>query len=44
MTSTGGVAPPPLYTQAELRTMCERRGGSWGGELIPDYCEFKGPG
>jgi hypothetical protein len=40
----GGVATRPLYTQAELRTMCERRGGSWRGDLIPDYCEFKGPG
>jgi len=32
---------PPTYTQAELRASCERRGGWWRGNLIPDYCEFQ---
>ncbi len=32
----------PTYTQAELRASCERRGGWWRGNLIPDYCEFQG--
>jgi hypothetical protein len=37
-----GVAYPPTYTETELRTMCERRGGWWRGDLIPGYCEFQG--
>jgi hypothetical protein len=37
-----GVVYPPTYTEEELRTTCERRGGWWRGELIPGYCEFQG--
>jgi hypothetical protein len=36
-----GVVYPPTYTQAELRAMCERRGGWWRGDLIPGYCEYQ---
>jgi hypothetical protein len=36
------VAYPPTYSQAELRAMCERRGGWWRGDLIANYCEFQG--
>ena len=35
------VAYPPTYTQAELKTICERRGGWWRGDLIPGYCEYQ---
>jgi hypothetical protein len=35
------VPYPPTYTQAELRAICERRGGWWRGNLIPDYCEYQ---
>lgn len=35
------VAYPPTYTQAELKAICERRGGWWRGDLIPDYCEYQ---
>jgi hypothetical protein len=31
----------PTYTDAELRAMCERRGGWWRGELIAGFCEFQ---
>jgi hypothetical protein len=36
------VPIPPTYTEAELKAMCERRGGWWRGSLIPGYCEFQG--
>jgi hypothetical protein len=36
-----GVAYPPTYTEAELKAMCERRGGWWRGQLIPGYCEYQ---
>lgn len=32
---------PPLYTEAELKAACQRRGGWWRGDLIPAYCEFQ---
>ena len=35
------VPIPPTYTEAELRVICERRGGWWRGGLIPGYCEFQ---
>jgi len=35
------AAIPPTYTQAELRAICERRGGWWRGELIQGYCEYQ---
>ena len=37
----GSVAYPPTYTQAELKAICERRGGWWRGDLIPGYCEYQ---
>ena len=36
------VAYPPTYSQDELKAMCQRRGGWWRGDLIPNYCEFQG--
>ncbi len=35
------VPIPPTYTQAELKVICERRGGWWRGDLIPGYCEYQ---
>ena len=35
------MPPGPTYTQDELRAMCERRGGWWRGNLIPDFCEYQ---
>jgi len=35
------TAIPPTYTQAELRVICERRGGWWRGDLIAGYCEYQ---
>jgi hypothetical protein len=32
---------PPTYTEAELKAICERRGGWWRGELIPGHCEYQ---
>jgi hypothetical protein len=32
---------PPTYTDAELKAMCERRGGWWRGELIAGFCEYQ---
>jgi hypothetical protein len=31
----------PTYTDAELRAICERRGGWWRGDLIAGFCEFQ---
>jgi hypothetical protein len=31
----------PTYTDAELKAICERRGGWWRGELIAGSCEFQ---
>jgi hypothetical protein len=31
----------PTYTDAELKAICERRGGWWRGDLIAGYCEFQ---
>ncbi|HTG09173.1 MAG TPA: hypothetical protein VK746_00115 [Candidatus Eisenbacteria bacterium] len=31
----------PTYTDAELKAICERRGGWWRGELIAGFCEFQ---
>jgi hypothetical protein len=33
----------PTYTDAELRAICERRGGWWRGDLIAGYCEYQSP-
>jgi hypothetical protein len=35
------VPIPPTYTEAELKAICERRGGWWRGALIPGYCEYQ---
>jgi hypothetical protein len=35
------VPIPPTYTDAELKAICERRGGWWRGGLIPGYCEYQ---
>jgi hypothetical protein len=31
----------PTYTDAELKAICERRGGWWRGELIAGFCEYQ---
>ena len=36
-----GLPQGPTYTDAELKAICERRGGWWRGELIAGYCEFQ---
>ena len=36
-----GWPQAPTYTDAELKAMCERRGGWWRGDLIAGYCEFQ---
>jgi len=36
-----GLPQGPTYTQAELRAICERRGGWWRGDLIPGFCEYQ---
>ena len=36
-----GMPQGPTYTQEELKAQCERRGGWWRGNLIPDYCEYQ---
>ncbi|HXJ81515.1 MAG TPA: hypothetical protein VMS64_22895 [Candidatus Methylomirabilis sp.] len=36
-----GIVYPPTYTQEELKTICQRRGGWWRGDLIPGYCEYQ---
>ena len=41
LASCSGVVYPPTYTQAELKAICERRGGWWRGDLIPGYCEYQ---
>jgi hypothetical protein len=41
LTGCSSVAYPPTYTQAELKTICDRRGGWWRGDLIPGYCEYQ---
>ncbi|HEX6082246.1 MAG TPA: hypothetical protein VF197_21625 [Methylomirabilota bacterium] len=40
---TGCASMPqgPTYTEAELKAICERRGGWWRGNLIPGYCEYQ---
>ena len=40
---TGCASMPqgPTYTEAELKAICERRGGWWRGILIPGYCEYQ---
>ncbi|HXA94306.1 MAG TPA: hypothetical protein VN323_02045 [Candidatus Dormibacteraeota bacterium] len=35
------IPVPPLYTEAELKAACQRRGGWWRSDLIPGYCEFQ---
>src|SRR5262249_54858992 len=35
------VPIPPTYTKAELRTICERRGGVWRPDIIDGYCEYQ---
>jgi hypothetical protein len=36
-----GLPQGPTYTDAELKAICERRGGWWRGELIAGYCEYQ---
>ena len=36
-----GLPQGPTYTDAELKGICERRGGWWRGELIDGYCEYR---
>ena len=40
---TGCASMPqgPTYTEAELKAICERRGGLWRGNLITGYCEYQ---
>jgi hypothetical protein len=35
------LAAAATYTEAELKAICERRGGWWRGNLIPGYCEYQ---
>ena len=40
-----GVAIPPTYTQAELKAICERRGGWWhDDDLMGGFCEYQSAG
>jgi hypothetical protein len=41
LASCSGAIYPPTYSQAELKAICERRGGWWRGDLIPGYCEYQ---
>ena len=38
-----GVPIPPTYTQAELRAICERRGGWWHDDNLwgRGFCEYQ---
>ncbi len=36
-----GLPQGPTYTDAELKVICERRGGWWRGEVIAGYCEYQ---
>ena len=36
-----GLPQGPTYTEAELKAICERRGGWWRGDLIPGLCEYQ---
>jgi hypothetical protein len=37
-----GVPIPPTYTQAELKAICERRGGIWyPDDLMGGFCEYR---
>ena len=40
-TACSTMSQGPTYTDAELRAICERRGGWWRGDLIAGYCEFQ---
>lgn len=42
LTACSSTPHGPTYTDAELRTACEREGGWWRGALIPAYCEPPG--
>lgn len=42
-----GTAPsPPIYSQADLKAMCERQGGWWRADLLSTggLCEIQAPG
>ena len=41
LSACAGMPQTPTYTDAELKAMCERRGGWWRGDLIAGYCEFQ---
>ena len=41
LTGCASMPPGPTYTEAELKAICERRGGWWRGNLIPGYCEYQ---
>jgi hypothetical protein len=41
LTACAGLPQGPTYTDAELRAICERRGGWWRGEVIAGYCEYQ---
>jgi len=41
LTACSTMPQGPTYTDAELRAICERRGGWWRGDLIAGYCEFQ---
>ena len=39
----GSVPIEPTYTQADLKTLCERQRGWWRpDDLLGGYCEFRG--
>ncbi len=41
LTGCASMPQGPTYTEAELKAICERRGGWWRGNLIPGYCEYQ---
>jgi hypothetical protein len=39
-----GAPIAPTYTQAELKSICDRNGGWWrGNDLVGGFCEYQGP-
>lgn len=40
----GSVPTPPVYTQDELKAICQRHTGYWRPDgLAGGFCEFRGP-
>ncbi len=41
LSGCAGMPQGPTYTDAELKAICERRGGWWRGDVVAGYCEFQ---